>query len=75
MIPVAGLTLHAVKGSCHLFRVAPAPFFFVSCFEIWQEESDQHRKIPRFSSVNFSSGVATKEMIENLLFPHSWRNC
>lgn len=28
-----------------------------------------------FFSVNFSSGIATKEMIENLLFPHSWRNC
>lgn len=73
--PVAGLTLHAVKGSCRLFWEAPTPLLFVSCFEIWQEERDQHRKVPRFSSVNFSSGIATTEMIENLLFPHSWRNC
>lgn len=71
----AGLTLHAVKGSWRLFWEAPAPLLFVSRFKIWQEERDQHRKVPRFSSENFSSGIATIEVIENLLFTHSWRNC
>lgn len=75
MSPVAGLTLHVVKDSCHLFWEAPTPLLFVSRFEIWQEESDQHRKVPCFSSVNLSSGIATIETIETSLFTHSWRNC